>query len=72
MLALKAAFHSPVCRPTPSTAKPGPPPFPLRAPTQVNALVNLGNHSHPHSQKDLSRYKAVLIACKAKNVAVKA
>ncbi len=36
---------------------------------KVNALVNFNSTAH---QKDVARYKAVLITCKAKNVAIKA
>ena len=36
---------------------------------KINALVNLNAGIH---QKDVARYKAVLITCKAKNVAIRA
>ncbi|GIL77412.1 hypothetical protein Vretimale_2773 [Volvox reticuliferus] len=36
---------------------------------KINALVNLNSGNH---QKDVSRYKALLITCKAKNVAIHA
>ncbi|EFJ40419.1 hypothetical protein VOLCADRAFT_108157 [Volvox carteri f. nagariensis] len=36
---------------------------------KINALVNLNSGNH---QKDVARYKALLITCKAKNVAIRA